>query len=287
VAHLGLYTTQDLLHVYSVPRDLVLVLASSDLNVGRSWKPNISSCTNLKLSLSVINIQVNLDELRDDSITRLQIWKGLKVHQKNKTRGESWAIKQRKNWALSTQVWKVMGLQSYKLIHMCLRSFLRKDHCSNPDKIVSVWVYRQVINHRGCTKFESTLKPSGKGTCVPPPNGKKCMWGNWWEADNKFSTGGKKHNDLENMLNLKKIGSAETTNIQIAGMRVVIRCYLTPVWEAQLHGSCSQAIIPLMCQLQTVVAELSFLGPKTPPTAAQRKQPFHQMNDFSSKLGPG
>jgi len=58
---------------------------------------------------------------------------------------------------------------------MCLRSFLRKDHCSNPDKIVSVWVYRQVINHRGCTKFESTLKPSGKGTCVPPPNGKKCM----------------------------------------------------------------------------------------------------------------
>jgi hypothetical protein len=287
VAHLGLYTTQDLLHVYSVPRDLVLVLASSDLNVGRSWKPNISSCTNLKLSLSVIIIQVNLDELRDDSITRLQIWKGLKVHQKNKTRGESWAIKQRKNWALSTQVWKVMGLQSYKLIHMCLRSFLRKDHCSNPDKIVSVWVYRQVINHRGCTKFESTLKPSGKGTCVPPPNGKKCMWGNWWEADNKFSTGGKKHNDLENMLNLKKIGSAETTNIQIAGMRVVIRCYLTPVWEAQLHGSCSQAIIPLMCQLQTVVAELSFLGPKTPPTAAQRKQPFHQMNDFSSKLGPG
>jgi hypothetical protein len=39
----------------------------------------------------------------------------------------------------------------------------------------------------------------------------------------------KKHHDLENMLNLKRIGSAETTKIQIAGMRVVIRCYVTPV----------------------------------------------------------
>lgn len=154
MAHLGLYTTQDLLHVYSVPRDLVLVLASSDLKVGRSWKPNISSCANLKLSLSVIIIQVNVDELRDDSITRLQIWKGLKVHQKNKKRGEPWAIKQRKNWALSTRVWKVMGLQSHKFIHMCLRSFLRKDHCSNPDKIVSVWVYKS----KGLYKMWEYLK---------------------------------------------------------------------------------------------------------------------------------
>ncbi len=199
MAHLGLHTTLDLLHVYSVSRDLVLVLASSDLKIGRSWKPNISSCANLKLSLSVIIIQVNLDELRDDSITRLQIWKGLKVHQKNRTRGEPWAIKQRKNWALSTWVWKVMGLQSHKLIHMCLRSFLRKDHCSNLDKIVSVWVFQwQVINHRGCTKCESTLKPSGKGTCVAPPNRKKCTWGNWWEANKKSTTGGKKHYNLEN-----------------------------------------------------------------------------------------
>jgi hypothetical protein len=40
---------------------------------------------------------------------------------------------------------------------------------------------------------------------------------------------GEKNYDLENMLNLKRIGSAETTKIQIAGMRVVIRCYMTPV----------------------------------------------------------